>query len=111
MLVLEGPEGLSKSRLLETLAVHDDWFSDGLPLNADDKKMIEGASGKWIIEVSELQGMRKGNVGKIKAQISRKRDRARLAYGRLPVEVDRQCVFFGSVNPIEAEGYRVLTLS
>jgi hypothetical protein len=105
MLVLEGPEGLSKSTLLETLAVHDDWFSDSLPLNADDKKMIESASGKWIIEVSELQGMRKGDVGKIKAQVSRKRDRARLAYGRLPVEVDRQCVFFGSVNPIEAEGY------
>lgn len=105
MLVLEGPEGLSKSTLLETLAVHDDWFSDSLPLNADDKKMIESASGKWIIEVSELQGMRKGDVGKIKAQISRKRDRARLAYGRLPVEVDRQCVFFGTVNPVEAEGY------
>jgi len=105
MLVLEGPEGLSKSTLLETLAVHDDWFSDSLPLSADDKKMIESASGKWIIEVSELQGMRKGDVGKIKAQISRKRDRARLAYGRLPVEVDRQCVFFGSVNPMEAEGY------
>ena len=105
MLVLEGPEGLSKSTLLEMLAVHDDWFSDSLPLNADDKKMIESASGKWIIEVSELQGMRKGDVGKIKAQVSRKRDRARLAYGRLPVEVDRQCVFFGTVNPMEAEGY------
>ena len=105
MLVLEGPEGLSKSTLLETLAVHEDWFSDSLPLNVDDKKMIEAASGKWIIEVSELQGMRKGDVGKIKAQLSRKRDRARLAYGRLPVEVDRQCVFFGTVNPMEAEGY------
>lgn len=105
MLVLEGPEGLSKSTLLEELAVHPDWFSDSLQLSADDKKMIESASGKWIIEVSELQGMRKGDVSKIKAQVSRKRDRARLAYARLPVEVDRQCVFFGTVNPTTAAGY------
>lgn len=105
MLVLESPEGFSKSTLLRELAVRDDWFTDSLPLNVDDKRMIEAASGKWIIECAELQGMRKGDVGKIKAQLSRARDRARLAYGRLPVEVPRQCVFFGTVNPDDAEGY------
>lgn len=105
MLVLESPEGFNKSTLLSVLAVHDDWFSDSLPLNVDDKRMIENASGKWIIEISELQGMRKGDVGLIKAQLSRRRDRARLAYDRMPSEVDRQCVFFGTVNPAEATGY------
>jgi hypothetical protein len=105
MLVLEGIEGIDKSTMLRELAVNEDWFSDSIALNVDDKKMIESASGKWIIEISELQGMRKGDVGHIKAQLSRQRDRARLAYGRLPVEVDRQCVFFGTVNPAEATGY------
>lgn len=105
MLIFEGPEGGQKSTLLRELAVKEDWFTDSLPLNVDDKRMIEAASGKWIVEVSELQGMRKGDVGRIKAQLSRARDRARLAYYRLPVEVPRQCVFFGTVNPEEASGY------
>jgi len=105
MLVLESPEGFNKSTLLQELAVNEEWFSDSLPLNVDDKRMIENASGKWIIEISELQGMRKGDVGLIKAQLSRRRDRARLAYDRMPSEVDRQCVFFGTVNPAEATGY------
>lgn len=105
MLVLESPEGFNKSTLLQLLAVNDDWFSDSLPLNVDDKRMIENASGKWVVEISELQGMRKGDVGHIKAQLSRQRDRARLAYARLPIEVDRQCMFFGTVNPAEATGY------
>lgn len=105
MLTLESPEGFNKSTLLQELAVNEEWFSDSLPLNVDDKRMIENASGKWIIEISELQGMRKADAGLIKAQLSRRRDRARLAYDRMPSEVDRQCVFFGTVNPAEATGY------
>jgi len=105
MLVLESPEGFNKSTMLAEMAVSEEWFSDSLPLNVDDKRMIENASGKWIIENAELQGMRKGDVGVIKAQLSRRRDRARLAYDRMPSEVDRQCIFIGTVNPAEATGY------
>ena len=56
MLVLEGVEGLSKSTLLRLLAVNEEWFTDSLPLNADDKTMIEFSGGKWIVEIAELQG-------------------------------------------------------
>ncbi|HEV2515152.1 MAG TPA: virulence-associated E family protein [Devosia sp.] len=99
MLILESAEqGFSKSTLIEAMAVNDDWYSDSVPLNADDKTMIERSSGKWICEVGELQGMRKGEVEKIRAQLSRRYDRARLAYARLPVEIPRQSVLVGSTN-------------
>src|SRR5690606_27509320 len=55
-------------------------------------------SGIWICEYGELQGMRKGDVAKIKAQLSRSTDRARLAYGRLPVRQPRQSIGAGTTN-------------
>ncbi len=81
MLVLESADqGMNKSSLVAAMAIREEWFSDSVPLNADDKIMIERTSGKWILEVAELAGMRKGEVERIRAQLSRTHDRARLAY-------------------------------
>lgn len=98
LIVLEGREGISKSIMLAILARRDEWFTDSVPLSVDDKRMIESTSGRWIAEFGELSGMRKGEVEKIKAQLSRQNDRARLAYAKLPVEVKRQFVGFGTTN-------------
>lgn len=105
MVVLEGIEGINKSTFLSLLAVQDDWFSDSVSLSFDDKRIIEHASGKWILEVGELQGMRRADVGVMKAQISRQTDRARKAYDRMASEVPRQFIFVGTVNPEESNGY------
>ncbi|UPJ97430.1 virulence-associated E family protein [Bradyrhizobium sp. 172] len=98
MPILEGTQGTEKSKALEILAVNPDWFSDDLPLGADSKRMIEHISGRWIIEAAELNGMRKADVEHLKAFLSRRTDRARLAYGRMTTELLRQCVIFGSTN-------------
>jgi predicted P-loop ATPase len=99
MMVLENPtQGTDKSTGLEVLAVDSDWFSDSLPLNADDKKVIETLSGRWIVEAAELKGIRKGDVEHLKAFLSRRIDRARMSYGRLVTEVPRQCVIIGTTN-------------
>jgi hypothetical protein len=98
MMVWEGPQGQQKSSALATMAVHSDWFSDSIPLNAKDKELIEGHGGKWICEIADLQGKRKAEVERVKAALSRQVDRARLAYARLPVEVPRQCIFVGTTN-------------
>jgi hypothetical protein len=87
MLVLEQPlQGTDKSSALAVLAVHEDWFCDDLPLGADSKRMIESLRGRWIVEAAELSGLRKADVEHLKATLSRRIDRARMAYGRLPVE-------------------------
>lgn len=98
MMVLEGPQGGMKSTALAALAMRPDWFSDDLPLNVKTQQFIEQTVGKWIVEAGELEGLRKGDVEKLKGCLSRQRDRSRMAYGRLPVERERQFVIIGTTN-------------
>jgi hypothetical protein len=99
MVVFESPrQGTDKSTALATLAVNRDWFADSLQLGSGSKEVIEHLTGKWIVEFSELTGIRKNEVEAIKAFLSRQTDRARLAYGRFTTERPRNCVFFGTTN-------------
>jgi putative DNA primase/helicase len=97
MLVLEGPQGARKSTALKILA-GEDWFTDELPeLGSKDAAMH--MQGVWIIEIAELDAIGKAEVSRIKAFLTRTTDRFRPPYGRYTVEVPRQCVFAGTVNP------------
>ncbi|MBP7003530.1 VapE domain-containing protein [Amaricoccus sp.] len=97
MLVLEGPQGARKSTALKILA-GEDWFTDELPdLGTKDAAMH--MQGVWIIEIAELDAISKAEVSRIKAFLSRTTDRFRPPYGRYTIEVPRQCVFAGTVNP------------
>ena len=98
MLVLESEQGKNKSSALSVLAVKEEWFTDDVPLGSDSKQVIERLSGHWIGEAAELKGMRKGDIEHLKAFLSRRRDKARLAYGRLTTEVPRQSIFVGTTN-------------
>jgi predicted P-loop ATPase len=55
--------------------------------------------GVWIIEIAELDTMSRAEVSTIKAFMSRTQDRFRPPYGKRLVDLPRQCVFAGSVNP------------
>lgn len=98
MPVLEGEQGTSKSSAMSILAVHEDWFADDLPLDSDSKVLMERTAGRWLVELAELKGLRRGAVEHVKSMLSRRVDKARLAYGRLTTEQPRQCVFFGTTN-------------
>jgi predicted P-loop ATPase len=94
-LILEGPQGIKKSTSLRGLG--DPWFTDEIAdLGSKDAAMQ--TRGAWIIEIAELDSMSKGEVGKIKAFMSRGTDRLRPPYGKRVIESPRQCVFAGSVN-------------
>jgi predicted P-loop ATPase len=54
--------------------------------------------GVWIIELSELDAMTKGEVARVKAFMSRQVDRIRPPYGKRVTAVLRECVFAGTVN-------------
>lgn len=100
MVVLESStQGLLKSTALRTLCPNDKWFSDDLPLNVDAKQIVERTLGKWIIEASDLAGMRPAAVEHLKGMLSRQTDGpVRMAYGRLPVEQKRQFIIAGTTN-------------
>ena len=55
--------------------------------------------GIWIIEIAELDAISRAEVSRIKAFLTRTTDRYRPPYERYVIEVPRQCVFAGSVNP------------
>jgi predicted P-loop ATPase len=100
MTVLESPEGYNKSKSLATL-YGAEWFSDQTILGLDDKQLAETLRGRWCIECADLSGMKKAEVEKVKAQLSRFEDRTRPAYGRAVIDSPRSSVFWGTTNEQE----------
>jgi putative DNA primase/helicase len=96
MLILEGAQGAKKSTALKTLA--GAWFTDELA-EIGSKDAAQQMRGIWIIEIAELDAISRAEVSRIKAFLTRTTDRYRPPYERYVVEVPRQCVFAGSVNP------------
>lgn len=97
MLVLQGKQGLGKSQFFHKLAGR--WFSDSLSMNdMTDKTAPEKLQGFWIMEIAELQGMRKSDVEIVKGFLTRQDDAYRNAYGTMVESHLRQCIVVGTTN-------------
>ncbi|RMX06727.1 virulence protein E [Corticibacter populi] len=95
--VLEGAGGLRKSTLVEVLA-SSAFFSDTPFDMSHGKEAQEQVQGVWAYEIAELAAMSKADVNAIKAFISSKVDRYRVAYGATVESFPRQCVLVGTTN-------------
>jgi hypothetical protein len=98
ILTLCSPQGTGKSTMFKTLCPDSDWFHDSFSLSLDAKQIIEQASGKWIVEVSDMKGHSRKDDEHIKAVLSSSVDVSRLAYGRVTSRVQRQFIFAGTTN-------------
>jgi predicted P-loop ATPase len=96
-LVLEGAQGIYKSKALRTLA-SDDWFSDSLPADLSCKDARDHLRGKHILELPELAQFKRGEIETVKAFITRRFEQYRPSYGRHEIKFPRQCIFAGSTN-------------
>lgn len=96
VLVLEGAQGCGKTTALRVLA-GDEFFSGTLP-DITTKEAHEHCVGPWIVELAELDHVRKAEVTALKAFLSERTPRFRPAYGRRTTEHPRRCVFAGSTN-------------
>ncbi len=97
MTVLNGPQGIGKSTFIAKIGM--DWYSDSLNLSdMNDKTAAEKLQGYWILEIGELAGMKKADVDKVKAFVSRQDDKYRASFGRRVTPHPRQCIFFGTTN-------------
>jgi predicted P-loop ATPase len=94
--ILEGLQGKRKSTFISILA--KSWFAELDGDFEDAKQMVELMQGAWILEIPELSGFARADVRHIKAFISRRSDKVRLAYARRAEEYPRQCIFIGSTN-------------
>ena len=97
ILVLAGPQGIGKSTLLNKLG--DIYFSDSLTIaDMRDKSGPEKLQGYWILEISEMTGIKKVDVETVKSFASRQDDKYRVAYGSVVESHPRQCIMFGTTN-------------
>ena len=95
--ILEGPQGSYKSSAIASLVPNSEWYADEID-DLRTKDAAQSLQGKWIIELSELAGVRRADVDKTKAFISRSSDHYRPRYGRTAKDHPRRCVFVGTTN-------------
>ncbi len=89
-------QGEGKSSIIRWLAIDDKFYTDLATI--DGNKGVEGISGKWICELSELKALKNSDADSIKAFISRTSDYLRKAYREHEKDYPRQCIFIGTVN-------------
>jgi len=96
-MVLEGGQGKAKSTLCYILARGR--FSDSLPeIQKNDKDAQIHLSGKWLIEIAEMDSFKGIKATKLKAFLTQTTQIYRPPYGRHEIEQPRQCVFIGTTN-------------
>jgi predicted P-loop ATPase len=94
MLVLaDERQGTDISSALRALCPDRAWFTERLHLGGGDKEAISRLAGKWIVEASELAGLRRGDIEAMTAFVSRQVDPARRGF-----LMPRQCTFAGTTK-------------
>ena len=96
MLVLEGDQGVFKSQTMASL-VPEQWHAEANQ-GFGEVDFFEAMSGKWIIEIAELQSMKGRSLEKVKQTISATTDRYRKKYERTSADYPRQSVFVATTN-------------
>jgi Virulence-associated protein E len=94
--ILEGPQGLQKSKMGETL-VGEEYFSDQLP-PIGTKDASQHLRGKWLVELPEMHAYTKAQIDEYKTFMTRRTERYRPPYGHKEVHEPRQCGFMGTTN-------------
>lgn len=95
--VLESDEGYDKSKAI-SLIYGDENFDDQSILGMDPKQVEETLRGIWGLECAEIAGMRKGDMDKIKAQLSRRKDRVRRVWDKMVTSASRTAILWGTTN-------------
>ena len=101
--ILAGDSHLGKSTIIHLIfpeAYRTDWFTDDFSLISRDsgKDQIESTLGSVIVEISEMVGYRKADIDTLKAMLSRRVDKKRLAYRRDVDKIPRRFIFVGTSN-------------
>lgn len=99
MLVLEGQQGKKKTTGLATL-FGANWYVETLesPAGKDFYQVIQGC---WGVEIAEMDSFTKADVTAVKGAITRRTDKYRAPYERMPRSYRRECVFVGTTNETE----------
>ena len=95
--VIQGPQGIRKSTLIETLYGAENFGELTCNLR-DTQKIAETIGGIWGMEFPELASFYKSDHNDAKQFLSAKEDRVRMAYDRRVSVFPRQATFWGTTN-------------
>ncbi|MCZ8106774.1 MAG: virulence-associated E family protein [Burkholderiales bacterium] len=98
VLVLEGPQGVGKSRLIRALCPDPAWHGDDLPTDLAHKDAKEYLQGRWLIEIAELAQFKRTELAALKGFVSTSVDQFRRSYGRHTASAPRQSIFIATTN-------------
>lgn len=100
ILVLEGPQGLEKTRWVKSLdPTQSNAVKEAMLLDLTNKDCIITAISHWIVEIGELDGtMRRTDIARIKGFSTSQVDVVRFPYARKNTRVYRRTSFIASVN-------------
>lgn len=104
VLVLQGGQGLGKSRWLRRLLPPDmtmDYIAEGIKLDPESKDSVTTCVTNWLVELGELGSTFRKDLDMVKSFIANKVDRLRRPYDRLESAYPRRTVFYASVNESE----------
>ena len=96
---LGGAQGIGKTSFIQLLAVRKEWA--GELTSFDPKIASEETTGKWFIEMGEMQVSTRASIEQEKSFISATSMKVRQAYARYPIEIKRQFVLMATTNEEE----------
>ena len=96
ILTIPGTQGIGKSTFFSIIA--SKWFSDSFSFTAKDTAKFEAVIAAWIIEISELSGLKRSEATDVKNFITKTSDTYRAAYAHAVDDYPRHCVFAATTN-------------
>lgn len=102
LLILEGAEGTGKSSVVRILG--GEFYAD-IHIDPHNKDMPVAMVGKWIMEASEMEFLKRTEISAFRSWFTKLEDRVRPAYGRHTKDFPRQGIFIGTFNPDSTRQY------
>lgn len=99
VLVLIGPQGIGKSRLLAKLVPDRSWVKTEQTLVTADNDSVMALTRCWLVELGELdETMRRNSDSSAKQFLTRVEDVYRQPYARREVRCPRRTAYIASIN-------------
>ena len=98
VLVLKGGQGIGKTSFFRKLSINEEFFTEGVCLNTDNKDDLINCGSSWICELGELNHTLKKDQSLLKAILTRSSDKIRYPFEKNVTVKSRQTSFCGTVN-------------
>ena len=114
IVLVSNQQGLGKSHFCSALFPKEArwrWFTDCLNLSGSHKENVEAIRGRVLAELSEMGGMTKSDLGKVKRFWTSQTDSVRFSYAHYESNLKRRTVFVATTDredclPPDSAGHR-----